>query len=96
MKVNGVGKNGVLNVTGPVVYTNSIRPLLHKYKHNIYDRHDYIGLVYSDVSSFFSFLSNNFAHEQIFGKTHYSKVKEPIVFKKNMRHIQSTKELSNA
>ena len=71
---DGYGKIAVLKLTGPIVYTQSIIPLLPKYKHTIYRRNEYIGLVYS----IFSIIG--YRHENLF-KKHYSLLKTPLVLK---------------
>lgn len=69
---DGVG-NGVLLLTGPVVYSKSIIPLLSSNKHRICKMNEYIGLIYNNVSY------NFFGHRKTLGKTHYSKLKTPII-----------------
>ena len=71
---DGYGKLAVLKLTGPIIYTQTIIPLLPKYKHTIYTRNDYIGLVYS------IFTKIGYNHETFF-KNHYTLLKTPIVFK---------------
>ena len=67
---DGVGKKGVLKVTGPLVYTKSIIPILSLYKYTIYETQLYIGLIYNNISK---------SHINSFSKKHYSKIDEPIV-----------------
>lgn len=66
----GTGKLGVLQTTGPIPYTLSILPLLPKYKFRIAKAHSDIGLIYNNI---------DIEHTKIFGKTHYSNCKEPII-----------------
>lgn len=67
----GVGKPGVLRVTGPITYTLAIYPLLKKYPYR-YARFDKeFGLLYSG-------LNNNEQHMQLMQK-HYSDLRIPIV-----------------
>ena len=74
IKKDGVGKLGVLKVTGPIVYTKSIEPLLLQYKHKLYKINDYCGLVYNNLSiNFFH------SHHLFFSKKHYSKLSTPII-----------------
>lgn len=70
-----VGKIGVLHLTGPIIYTNTIKNMLtprnHQFKYNSYDGQ----LQYSTLKS----LTNFFEHSKHFGKKHYSEITEPIV-----------------
>lgn len=77
---HGVGKIGVLIITGPVAYTKAIDKILHNHKHTKYDRSDYIGLIYNNTSSTKS-------HKNLF-KNHYSTLTTPVV---NNNNILSTK-----
>ena len=69
-----VGKIGVLHLTGPIIYTNTIKNMLtprnHQFKYNSYDGQ----LQYSTLQS-----SDFFEHSKHFGKKHYSEITEPIV-----------------
>ena len=67
---DGVGKKGVLKVTGPIAYTKSIVPILSLHKYSIYETQLYIGLIYNNISK---------SHNGLFSKKHYSKIDEPIV-----------------
>ena len=70
-----VGKIGVLHLTGPIIYTNTIKNMLtprnHQFKYNSYDGQ----LQYSTLKS----STNFFEHSKHFGKKHYSEITEPIV-----------------
>jgi mannosyltransferase OCH1-like enzyme len=70
IKKDGTGKTGVLKVTGPIAYTNSIMQV--KANHTIHESNEYIGLIYNNISK---------SHESLFSKTHYSLIKEPIILK---------------
>ena len=70
IEINGVGKQSVLELTGPIAYTFSITPLLNKYKHRIVYSPHYIGLIYNNLSS---------SHKSLFSKTHYSEIDEAII-----------------
>ncbi|WP_160171396.1 glycosyltransferase family 32 protein [Kozakia baliensis] len=63
-----VGRIGVLNVTGPLVFTNSIAPIRHQHKHVYFRYNEDLGLVY-----------NNIAIRSDSAINHYSKYREPIV-----------------
>jgi mannosyltransferase OCH1-like enzyme len=67
----GVGKPAVLEVTGPIAYTQAISPILHKYIHRIVEINDSIGLTYNNLK--------NTSHKNLFSKTHYSKITEPVI-----------------
>lgn len=66
----GTGKNAVLKVTGPIVYTKSIIPLLNDYHNRIIESHLYIGLVYNNINS---------DHIGMFKHKHYSKLSSPVI-----------------
>jgi mannosyltransferase OCH1-like enzyme len=73
---DGVGKSGVLKVTGPIIYTESIMPLVDKYKHRLILNNNMIGLTYTNLPILIS-------HKNRFINPHYSKIKEPIILSKN-------------
>jgi mannosyltransferase OCH1-like enzyme len=66
---NFSGKKGVLFLTGPIVYSYSIGPLLDKYNFTIYNSHKNAGLIYNNIKS---------NHTTVF-KNHYSKLSEPVI-----------------
>ncbi len=45
--LHGVGKKGVVKLTGPIVYSNTIYPLIHKFPCTIYPSEKAMGLIYS-------------------------------------------------
>tara|TARA_B100001094_G_scaffold40992_1_gene35646 strand:+ start:585 stop:1394 length:810 start_codon:yes stop_codon:yes gene_type:complete len=67
----GVGKYGVLLLTGPIIYTQTI--LNNNYKLNIYNNYYDIGLVYNTTKD----------HTKLF-KKHYSYLISPIILKHNL------------
>lgn len=67
---DGVGKQGVLTVTGPIAYTLAILPIVNMYGHRLVYAHENIGLVYNNIGK---------NHENLFDTPHYSKIKEPII-----------------
>ena len=72
---DGVGKKGVLNLTGPIAYSIVILKLI---KNN--DNEDYI--IFKDnknIGLIYTIYNNTITHEKKLFKTHYSKLKEPIV-----------------
>ena len=73
VKTHGIGKDGVLNVTGPVPYTNSILRLKDFHDHRLFDS-ETSGLKYSILEN-----SNKIKHQEYFNN-HYSSCKLPIVF----------------
>jgi len=72
---DGVGKGGVLTLTGPIAYTRAIEPLTPFHKHSEYLRNEWIGLVYSVASKRLDFIS----HAPLLGTAHYSRLSVPIV-----------------
>jgi hypothetical protein len=70
--LHDTGKGGVLRVTGPIAYTQSIAPLLQRYKHRIVDSQGDLGLVYSIFGA-----TGNLAHKSIF-RFHYTELQEPV------------------
>jgi len=67
--VDGTGKKGVLKVTGPIVYTQSIYRLLSTNKYRLVHNNKDIFLHYSCIRD----------HRRIFHKKHYSELKSPII-----------------
>lgn len=67
-----VGRAGVLNLTGPIAYTQAIVSVMDTAPHAIIDAEDDLGLIYS-------FLQAPRAHEAGFKQKHYSCQKVPIV-----------------
>ena len=64
-----VGKQGVLFLTGPAMYTSVILPLLDKYKHKIYYNNNSGGLIYNNLSN---------PHSEYF-KKHYINLRSRII-----------------
>jgi mannosyltransferase OCH1-like enzyme len=72
----GIGKKGVLRLTGPIMYTLAISPLLNQFPHK-FSRYDYqFGLEYSKLPKD--------SHETIL-PGHYSLVKEPVIITQGYR-----------
>lgn len=71
----GVGKLGVLSLTGPKVYTETIHPLTGQHNHKWYKTNAEAGLVYS-------VMERNDSHISLFPPSHphYSTIVAPIVF----------------
>ena len=67
---DGVGKNGVLKLTGPIAYTEAITPLLDIFPHKLVDTNELIGLIYNNLDS---------DHTSLYSKVHYSNINEPII-----------------
>ena len=69
--LHGVGKPGVLSLTGPVAYTSAIRPLLHLHQHRVVQSQSDLGFQYSvfDMPD---------GHNSLF-KAHYSDLSESII-----------------
>jgi len=70
----GTDAYGVLRVSGPIVYTKAIYPLLDHYPHNVVNLDDY-GIQYSIYEN----AGPGDAHAKLPG--HYSTIKEPIVLR---------------
>ena len=68
----GVGKTAVLKVTGPIAYTKAILPILDMYNHRIIELNEFAGLIYNNLPM---------SHKNLFSKTHYSKITEPVILK---------------
>jgi mannosyltransferase OCH1-like enzyme len=67
---DGVGKDMVLNITGPIAYTKAILPIINQYDHILYKSHKDVNLVYK-----------TFDHVKYFGNKHYTKCTEPLTIK---------------
>jgi mannosyltransferase OCH1-like enzyme len=68
--LHGVGKNGVLRVTGPIAYTRAIHRILAQHPHRIVDSEHDLGLQYN--------VYRNQSHETAF-KSHYSTQVHPLL-----------------
>lgn len=73
LQVHGVGKPGVLKVTGPIPYTKAIMSVLDKHKYRLFETNSDIGLKYNNIGQ---------SHISLFKNKHYSKVREPVVLHK--------------
>jgi inositol phosphorylceramide mannosyltransferase catalytic subunit len=72
--VHGVGFKGVLRLTGPIAYTRAIVRSQHKPPPRVVRNHIELGLVYSVMEK-----DGKYAHQKLFGKSHYTKLKTPII-----------------
>ena len=72
----GVGKIAVLKVTGPIAYTQAIFPIRENYKHKLVASNEFIYLVYNNTDD--SYIKYH-SHHDLYRKTHYSKIKEPLI-----------------
>lgn len=75
--LHGIGKTGVIKVTGPVAYTASIAPLMPLYPHRLVKDHKELGLSYSIYNNE-SDLQVNEIHKKSFN-SHYSLQTNPII-----------------
>lgn len=66
----GVGRPGVLRITGPIAYTQAIAPLLDQHPHRLIADPETAGLHYS--------LVGDYDHKAVF-KRHYATLTTPIV-----------------
>jgi len=73
--LHGVGKAGVVRVTGPIAYTNAIMPIRHDHPHRMVDI-EALGFVYSVTAD----EGRELGHERLF-PGHYRGSREPIVRK---------------
>jgi len=71
---DGVGKLGVLKVTGPIVYTESIMPIVDKCIYRLIDDNIAIGLVYNNI---------NANHKNKYSKPYYGEIDESIILSLN-------------
>ena len=69
--LHNTGKDGVVRLTGPIVYTLAIAPLLHEHRHRRVTSHEDLGLSYS------VFEKRGGSHRTLF-KVYYARLKEPI------------------
>jgi len=69
--LHNTGKDGVVRLTGPIVYTLAIAPLLRDCRYRRVTSHQDLGLSYS------VFEKRGGSHRTMFG-VYYSKLKEPI------------------
>ncbi len=70
--LHDTGKGGVLRVSGPIAYTQSITPLLHRHKYRLVDSQGDLGLVYSIFGT-----ASNVVHKSMF-RFHYTELHEPV------------------
>jgi hypothetical protein len=73
--LHGVGKRGVMRVTGPIAYTLAIEPLLERYPHRRVDAERDLGFEYSIYPTVGNAIH---AHLRLF-KTHYSQSTTSVV-----------------
>jgi len=74
----GTSGIGVFRLTGPIVYTKTIAPLLNKHKCKIVPNEDYISMEYSIISD---------SLHQNFNKVHYTMNDKPIIKSKGFKNI---------
>jgi inositol phosphorylceramide mannosyltransferase catalytic subunit len=84
----GVGKPGVLRLTGPIAYTQAIQ--------NVKDQHKY--RLVDDIGLEYSVFKDKQEHKQ-YSRNHYSNLRSPIVMEKIVKRItictQWTSEISS-
>lgn len=78
--LHGIGKNGVLRVTGPIAYTRAIHAVQAQYPHRVADSHTELGFEYN--------VYRNQSHETTF-KSHYSLQKTPLIRMNPGKRVQS-------
>jgi len=67
----GVGKMGVLRVTGPIAYTQALAPVLAQHPHRC--------IVAQQVGLRYTTLARETSHMQLSGRRHYSELTAPVV-----------------
>lgn len=82
---SGVGQLGVLATTGPIAYTLAIRPILSSTPHRLAGSHLDMGLVYNCLGE-----QGVDAHHSLF-KTHYSRLREPVILPASGESIPRTR-----
>lgn len=73
---HGVGKWGVINLTGPIAYTLAIHPILHLHSHRVADFEHDLGFTYTVFDKPESWSNNS--HKAMF-RWHYSDLHSSIV-----------------
>jgi mannosyltransferase OCH1-like enzyme len=76
-QLHGVGKVGVLRVTGPIAYSRVIASMLRQARWRSVDTHPELGLVYSVLDSPGQ---TRGGHKQLFAG-HYTQLSEPVVLR---------------
>ncbi len=89
IKTHGVGKKGVLNLTGPVVYTKSILKLIDNCDYRLFDSEN-SGLKYSIFDG-----ALKLKHQSLF-KNHYSNLTTPIVFESKVFNHSKKNNFKNS
>jgi inositol phosphorylceramide mannosyltransferase catalytic subunit len=74
----GVGRKGVMRVTGPVAYTRAIGLVRSKYPHRLVNGQDELLLEYTTLSD---------GHHRSLFKFHYTFLREPVVLLEGRRRI---------
>lgn len=74
----GVGRSGVLRLTGPIAYTLAIEPIKTQHKHIELSSHEDIGLRYTSLGAI---------DHRIFFKRHYTQMDCPIVSSKGRMRV---------
>jgi mannosyltransferase OCH1-like enzyme len=80
---DGVGKNGVMKLTGPIAYTSAIEPIRSSDKCRVVDIEN-LGFRYSIIPSE---NHNQYGHVKLF-KNHYTTLTAPIVTRRQYSRIE--------
>lgn len=83
---DGIGKIGVLRTTGPIAYTQAILPIIYRYNFRILKSDMNIGLIYNNLE---------IDHQKLFGKAHYSNVREKIILDVEMLREEKSHQEEN-
>jgi mannosyltransferase OCH1-like enzyme len=70
---SGVGQTGVIRTTGPIAYTQAIRPIQHLHKHHLANNNHELGLVYNIYRNSLPLYNSKFPH--------YTQLTDPIVLR---------------
>ncbi|WP_048439943.1 glycosyltransferase family 32 protein [Caenimonas sp. SL110] len=71
---DGVGRNGVWRMTGPIAYSLAIASQFNPARHRFVPTHQELGLIYSTVDS-----QGKGSHQQLLAQRHYTTLVEPLV-----------------
>jgi mannosyltransferase OCH1-like enzyme len=82
---DGVGKNGVMKLTGPIAYTSAIEPIQSRHERRVIDDIEKLGFRYSIIPSA---NHNQYGHVKLF-KHHYTTLTEPIVRRRQYSRIEA-------
>jgi mannosyltransferase OCH1-like enzyme len=68
---NGVGQAAVINTTGPIAYTQAIRPILRRHSHHLANNNHELGLVYNIYRNSLPLYNSRIPH--------YTQLTDPLI-----------------